>query len=162
MCKVIFWDRLKIRHLTVFSPVGTYISLQGHPSPIIFRSYIPACGPDELTPKILKLVALLIYEPLTRLYNKCLEAGVYPSIWKRPNIHPVFKKKGSPSDPTNYRPISLLPCLSKLFGKTVFKHIYQHLTDHQTPTSLPQTKRIPAWSQYTNTITPHHTTCIRT
>ena len=83
-----------------------------------------SCGPDELPPKIIKLVALLIYEPLTKLFNKCLESGKYPSIWKKANVHPIYKRKGSPSDPTNYRPISLLPCLSKVFGKVVFKHIY--------------------------------------
>ena len=89
-----------------------------------------SCGSDELPPKILKLVALLIYEPLTKLYNACLNAGVYPAIWKRANVHPIYKKKGSPSDLTNYRPISLLPCLSKLLGKIIFNHIYKHLTEH--------------------------------
>ena len=90
-----------------------------------------SCGPDELPPKLLKLVALLIHEPLTQLFNNCLHTGTYPSIWKQANVHPIYKKKGSPSDPTNYRPISLLPCLSKVFGRLVFKHIYKHLTDHQ-------------------------------
>ena len=90
-----------------------------------------SCGPDELPPKIVKLIALLIYEPLARLYNICLEKGIYPSIWKQANVHPIYKRKGSPSDPTNYRPISLLPCLSKVFGKIIFKHIYKHLTDNQ-------------------------------
>lgn len=87
-----------------------------------------SCGPDDLPPKILKLVALLIYEPLTILYNKCLREGIYPAIWKQANVHPIYKRKGSPSDPTNYRPISILPCLSKVFGKIVFKHIYEYLT----------------------------------
>ena len=89
-----------------------------------------SCGSDEIPPKILKLVALLIYEPLTILYNACLSQGVYPAIWKIANVHPIFKNKGSPSDPTNYRPISLLPSLSKLLEKIVFKHIYQHATDN--------------------------------
>ena len=92
-----------------------------------------SCGrsSDDLPPTILKLVALLVYEPLTRLYNKCLQEGSYPSIWKDANVHPIYKRKGSPSDPTNYRPISLLPCLSKVYGKIIFKHIYKHLTDNQ-------------------------------
>ena len=89
-----------------------------------------SCGSDEIPPKILKLVALLIYEPLTKLYNSCLNEGIYPAIWKIANVHPIFKKKGSPSDLTNYRPISLLPSLSKLLEKIVFRRIYQHATDN--------------------------------
>ena len=87
-----------------------------------------SCGPDELPPKILKLTALLICEPLARLFNLSLETGIYPKIWKHANVHPIFKNKGSPSDPTKYRPISILPCLTKVFGKIVFNRIYKHLS----------------------------------
>ena len=76
-----------------------------------------SCGSDEIPPKILKLTALLIYEPLTKLFNASLSKGVIPANWKIANIHPIYKKKGSPSDPTNYRPISLLPCMSKFLEK---------------------------------------------
>ena len=86
-----------------------------------------SCGPDLLPAKILKLTAIIIAEPLTKLFNKSLQSGVYPTLWKHANIKPIFKNKGSPSDPTNYRPISLLPCLSKVFEKIVFHHIYDHL-----------------------------------
>ena len=89
-----------------------------------------SCGSDEIPPKILKLTALLIYEPLTKLFNASLSSGMYPEKWKIANIHPIYKKKGSPSDPTNYRPISLLPCMSKLLEKIVFKRIYQHASEN--------------------------------
>ena len=96
------------------------------------NSLVPnkASGSDGVPPKLLKLIALFIYEPLTKLFNLCLKASKFPDIWKRANIHPIYKKKGSPSDPTNYRPISLLPCLSKIFEKLIFNHIYKHITDH--------------------------------
>ena len=68
--------------------------------------------------------------PLTKLFNKSLTTGKYPTTWKQAHVRPIFKNKGSPSDPTNYRPISLLPCLSKVFEKVVHTHIYQHLTDN--------------------------------
>ena len=76
---------------------------------------------------MLQLVAIIIAEPLTKLFNKSLQSGIYPTSWKHANIKPIFKNKGSPSDPTNYRPISLLPCLSKVFEKIIFQHIYTHL-----------------------------------
>ena len=90
-----------------------------------------SCGPDLLPSKIIKFVAIIIAEPLTKLFNKSLQLGIYPTSWKNANVHPIFKKKGSPSDPTNYRPISLLPCLSKVFERIVFHHIYSHLTDNE-------------------------------
>ena len=87
-------------------------------------------GPDQLPTKIIKLTALLIYEPLTQLFNKSLTSGIYPSAWKHAKVRPIFKRKGSPSQINNYRPISLLPCFSKIFGKIIFSHIYNHITEN--------------------------------
>lgn len=87
-------------------------------------------GPDKLPTKLLKLIAILIYEPLTKLFNKSLSEGRFPTLWKTANITAIFKRKGSCADPTNYRPISLLPCLSKILEKLVFRAIYSHLTDN--------------------------------
>ena len=88
-----------------------------------------SCGSDQLPTKILKMTALLIYEPLTELFNKSLATGKYPTSWKHAKVRPIFKRKGTPSEVNNYRPISLLPCLSKIFGKIIFSRIYQHITE---------------------------------
>ena len=74
-----------------------------------------SCGPDNLPPKIIKLVALLIVTPLTKLFNQSLNQGHFPSIWKEAKVHAIFKRKGSAPDPSSYRPISLLLCISKIF-----------------------------------------------
>ena len=87
-------------------------------------------GPDQLPAKILKLTAIIIADPLTSLFNKSLREGIFPNAWKLANIKPIFKNKGSSSSVSNYRPISLLSCLSKVLEKLVFKKIYEHLTDH--------------------------------
>ena len=84
-------------------------------------------GPDNIPTKFLKLTALLIYEPLTILFNKSLQSGTFPNIWKKALVTPIFKKSGSPSDFRQYRPISLLSCLSKILEKLVFSSIYSHL-----------------------------------
>ena len=89
-----------------------------------------SCGPDMLPNKILKMVALLICEPVTKLFNKSLLEGRFPSSWKEARVTAIFKKKGSASHATNYRPISLLPCLSKVLERLVFKRIYQHISDN--------------------------------
>ena len=87
-------------------------------------------GPDNIPVKLLKFTAVIIAEPLCKLYNKSLALGIYPSKFKEANIKPIFKNKGSPADITCYRPISLLSSLSKVFEKIVHKHIYNHLLKH--------------------------------
>ena len=87
-------------------------------------------GPDKIPIKLLKMCALLIANPLSKLFNKSLESGKFPAVWKKACVTPIYKNKGSSSDPTNYRPISLLPNLSKILEKLVFNQIYQHLMEN--------------------------------
>ena len=73
------------------------------------------------------MAAIIIKDPLTRLFNKSLAEGVYPTLWKHAKITAIYKTKGASSDPQNYRPISLLPTLSNVFEKLIFAKIYAHL-----------------------------------
>ncbi len=52
--------------------------------------------------------------------------GEFPDSWKIANIVPIHKK-GSVHNFTMYRPVSLLPCISKVFEKLIFKEVYLHL-----------------------------------
>ena len=87
-----------------------------------------ACGPDGISNKLLKMAAIFLKEPLTKLFNKSLREGRYPTSWKHANIIPIFKNKGSRSDVKCYRPISLLASMSKIFEKLVYNRLYEHLT----------------------------------
>ena len=58
-----------------------------------------------------------------------------PDIWKQANITPIFKKNDA-SDPTNYRPISLLSSIGKVLEKLVHKRIFNFLRDNQVITTL--------------------------
>ena len=88
-----------------------------------------ATGPDNIGNFILKMSATSLAEPLTHLFNKLLKSGTYPDIWKRAHVLPLFKKD-NPSHCNNYRPISLLPNISKVFEKIVFNHIYNFLSTY--------------------------------
>jgi hypothetical protein len=49
------------------------------------------------------------------LFNYILDHGVIPDAWLIGTIKPIYKNKGSPKDPVNYRPITILSCLGKIF-----------------------------------------------
>ena len=51
---------------------------------------------------------------------------MFPDVWKIACVTPLFKK-GEPSDCNNYRPISLLPCISKVFERVLFNHVHGYL-----------------------------------
>ena len=83
-------------------------------------------GTDNLPGIFFKETASVIDLPLSYLFNKCLSDGIFPEVWKSARIVPVHKD-GSKSDVTNYRPISILPILSKVFERLVHDAIYPQL-----------------------------------
>ena len=85
-----------------------------------------ATGPDGIGNRILKEAALPLAEPLSHIFNYCLSLGMFPDVWKIACVTPLFKK-GEPSDCNNYRPISLLPCISKVFERVLFNHVHGYL-----------------------------------
>ena len=87
-----------------------------------------AHGCDEISISMIKICDTSIVEPLCLIFEKCLETGIYPSLWKKANIIPVHKKENRQSK-QNYRPVSLLPIFGKIFEKIIFDVLYCHLCD---------------------------------
>ena len=87
-----------------------------------------ACGYDGIGNKILKICADNITNPLCHIINESLSLGVFPSMWKFANVIPIFKKNDR-QDKLNYRPVSLLTCLSKICEKIVFIRLYNFLLE---------------------------------
>ena len=86
-----------------------------------------ASGPDEINNKMLITAADIISTPLTKYFNRCLSQGKFPQKWKMANVSPIHKK-GKKDECNNYRPISLLSCLGKLFERCVHSHLYNFIT----------------------------------
>ena len=84
-----------------------------------------ATGPDDLPARILKLAAPVIAPSLGVFFHVCLTEGVFPALWKMANVHPVFKA-GDSRLLTNYRPISVLPILAKVFETIVYQQVYSY------------------------------------
>ncbi len=94
-----------------------------------------ASGPDAVNNKILRELSTQLSEPLCDLFNASLAASYFPESWKEANVSPLFKS-GDPSMTNNYRPISLLSTIGKVFEKVVFKHVYNYLHEHHKLTPL--------------------------
>ena len=84
-------------------------------------------GYDELSAKFLKLCSPYISAPLSTIFNKSISSGIYPDLLKTARVTPIYKK-GAKSDPGNYRPISVLSQVNKIFEKVLHKRIYKYLT----------------------------------
>lgn len=69
---------------------------------------------DDIPTSIIKHGASSLSIPLTHILNLSFSQGKFPTSLKRSLIHPIFKKKGDQSDPSSYRPISLLSPIGKL------------------------------------------------
>ena len=88
-----------------------------------------ATGNDEIPCKLIKLAINSILAPITYIVNLSLTTGCFPQKWKNARICPVFKG-GDNTEPCNYRPISILPILSKILERTVFDQLYPYLNSH--------------------------------
>lgn len=86
-----------------------------------------ANGPDNIPGALLKNTACEIAPSLCQLFNASLSLGIFPNLWKRANITPVFKQKQDATLPDNYRPVSLLAMLSKVLERCVYSHCFLQL-----------------------------------
>lgn len=83
-------------------------------------------GPDNLPPIFFNKCCVSLAFPIQLLFNRSLREGVFPDKWKEAYVVPVLKNE-SKNSVTNYRPISKLNILSKLFEKLLYSHFYLHL-----------------------------------
>ncbi len=80
-------------------------------------------GFDGLSTKLIKEIKDCLVKPLTLIINQMLNTGIFPDKLKIAKIAPAHKKDDETLF-TNYRPISLLPAISKIFEKVIFKQLY--------------------------------------
>ena len=84
-----------------------------------------ASGPDNLSPRVLKELAIAIAPCLTIIFNKSYDTGCVPKDWRHANVAPIFKK-GEKYLASNYRPVSLTCIASKLMEHIITSNLMQH------------------------------------
>jgi hypothetical protein len=109
-------DPLLPLHLTPFQVYDKLVHLQMDKSQ----------GPDDIPPRFLKECAAVLTQHLHALFLHSLEAGCIPSEWKHCVVMPLHKG-GQRTQASNYRPIALLSCISKVMESLVDDYIRHHL-----------------------------------
>ena len=84
-----------------------------------------AMGSDQIPPILLKISAGVLCDPLSHIFNLSFRTAKVPGVWKIADVCPV--PKSTPITKDNFRPISLLPVMSKIFEKIILKMFYENL-----------------------------------
>jgi len=63
-------------------------------------------------------------------FNTSIATSSFPSLWKKATITPIYKGKGSQSEPGNYRPIAILPVISRVLEKLFLKQVFAYMDKH--------------------------------
>ena len=85
-------------------------------------------GYDSISSQLLKEIKNEILEPVTLIINQCITTGIFPDKLKIAKVVPIYKKDDEKII-GNYRPISLLPAISKIFEKIIHNQLYQYFTN---------------------------------
>ena len=83
-------------------------------------------GIDNLPGRFLKDGAVILAKPVTKVCNYSIKSEIFAELCKLVKLKPIFKKD-SRMGPSNYRPISLLPLISKIFKKIVHDQVIDYL-----------------------------------
>ena len=104
-----------------------------------------AVGPDSVSLEIIRKCFPVLGPHLLHVINHSINTGTVPCLWKQATVVPIFKN-GSTSEPSNYRPISILSAVGKLTEKVVSMQLLDYITSNH----------ILSESQYA--YRPHHST----
>ena len=85
---------------------------------------------NDISPKLLKALSGSFSNVLSYLFNSCMLSGVFPDELKIAKVVPLHKS-GNSNSMSNYRPISILPTLSKIFKQLIHSRIYQFLEENE-------------------------------
>ena len=89
-------------------------------------------GPDGLSPLFIKGCVSSLAAPLRTIFQRSLSSGIFPTKWKQSVLFPIYKS-GNRNDINNYRGISLLCILGKIFESIVTDELFQSFKYHLMP-----------------------------
>ena len=96
---------------------------------IIYSLKNKPCHISTYSARVLKYISAIVSPFLADIINMSLSAGIFPDILKLARVVPIFKN-GNTADVNNYRPISVLPILSKIFERVVHTQLQNYLDEN--------------------------------
>ena len=91
-----------------------------------------ATGYDMIPPKLVKIGSKVLCYPIHNLINMCIMASTFPSRLKNAEVTPIYKK-GDNMLKSNYRPVSVLTCISKIFERVLLDQMNNHMEPMFSP-----------------------------
>uniref|UniRef100_A0A1B6M8U9 Reverse transcriptase domain-containing protein n=2 Tax=Graphocephala atropunctata TaxID=36148 RepID=A0A1B6M8U9_9HEMI len=88
-----------------------------------------SAGYDEVPMPIIKNIKHLLVKPLAHVINSSFVSGIFPNRLKISKIKTIFKK-GNTTDPSNYRPLSILPTFSKIYERVMYIRLVEFLENN--------------------------------
>ena len=79
---------------------------------------------------LLKVSKELISSSLARIFNQCIQTNIFPSNFKVGCVTHIFKS-GDKGGLNNYRPISVLPTVARIFEKLLYEQLYKYFSDNE-------------------------------
>ena len=111
---------MKTKQLSMNELKDTFFSLKINKSPVY----------DDISFNVVKKCFSSLCEPLKYLCNLSIEKGIFPDDLKIAKVTPIYKADDK-SDLSNYRPISVLSCFSKILERIMYNRLYQYLTENK-------------------------------
>ena len=111
---------MKTKQLSMNELKDAFFSLKINKSP----------GYDDIGFNVVKKCFSSLCEPLKYLFNLSIEKGIFPDDLKIAKVIPIYKADDK-SDLSNYRPISVLSCFSKILERIMCNRLYQYLTENK-------------------------------
>jgi hypothetical protein len=97
----------------------------------IKKSQFSQCG---IPGKFIHMIATPISFSMSRLFNNLFEIGHFPYLWKLAHVTAVYKRSGPKTDKSNFRPISILPTISKICESVLHDRILKHCIENSVIT----------------------------
>lgn len=93
------------------------------------KSDFSSPGHDQLQYIVYSKGGSILHEHLAMLFQRSLREGKLPAEWKHAHVTPIWKRKGSKLDPSNYRPISLCPSVCKIMEGVINDKIMEFMAE---------------------------------
>ena len=103
---------------------------------LIMKSKSTSSDLDPFPTSLLKDCPDVLIEPITSIINKSLQEGVFPDQFKKAYIGPLLKKTLDKNELKNYRPVSNLSFISKIFEKVVASRLLSHMESNSMSNNL--------------------------